>query len=221
MMMNSARVRSVTVDPSPPENRLDRRKMRTRAALVKAAQALIVAGKTNVPVLAITQAADVGLGSFYNHFQSKEDLFQAAVDEALDAHGARLDASTAPLTDPAEVFAEAFRVTGRLHRRLPELSMVLIKSGTALVSSDRGLAPRALRDIEAGIEAGRFTIRDPELALVAVAGAILCLGQFLHDNPDRDDADASDQLAEDLLRMFGIPADEAHEICSRPLPDLD
>ena len=214
-------MRSVTVDASPPENRLDRRKMRTRAALVKAAQTLIAAGQTNVPVLEITQAADVGMGSFYNHFQSKEDLFQAAVDEALDAHGAMLDALTAPLTDPAEVFAEAFRLTGRLHRLVPELSLVLIKSGTALVSSDRGLAPRALRDIEAGIEAGRFTIRDPQLALVAAAGAILCLGQFLHDNPDRDDAAASDQLAEDLLRMFGIPADEAHEICSRPLPDAN
>lgn len=207
----------MTVDASPPENRLDRRKMRTRAALVRAAQTLIVAGQTNVPVLEITQAADVGMGSFYNHFESKEELFRAAVDEALDAHGAMLDALTAPLADPAEVFAEAFRLTGRLHRRAPEISLVLIKSGTTLVSSDRGLAPRALRDIRAGIDAGRFTIRDPELALVVAAGAMLCLGQLLHDQPDRDDAEASDQLAEDLLRMFGIPSDEAREICTRPL----
>lgn len=32
---------------------------------------------------------------------------------------------------------------------------------------------------------------------------------------------ATDQITEDLLRTFGIPADEAHEICQRPLPDLD
>lgn len=52
-------------------NRLDRRKARTRAALIGAAQACIAAGKTNVPILEITQAADVGMGSFYNHFQTK------------------------------------------------------------------------------------------------------------------------------------------------------
>lgn len=35
--------------------------------------------------LEVTHAADVGMGSFYNHFKSKEQLFAAAVDEALDA----------------------------------------------------------------------------------------------------------------------------------------
>jgi len=39
--------------------------------------------------------------------------------------------------------------------------------------------------------------------------------------PDRDDAAATDQVTEDLLRMLGVPADEAHEICRRLLPDLD
>jgi len=34
-----------------------------------------------VPVLEITQAADVGMGSFYNHFDSKEQLFEAAVGD--------------------------------------------------------------------------------------------------------------------------------------------
>ena len=52
-----------------------------------------------------------------------------------------------------------------------------------------------------------------------MAGAQLCLGQLLHDQPDRDDAQAADQIAEDLLRMFGVPAGQAHQICQRPLPD--
>ena len=36
---------------SDPPNRLERRKQRTRSALVKAAQQLIAEGKVNVPVL--------------------------------------------------------------------------------------------------------------------------------------------------------------------------
>src|SRR3954447_24908539 len=88
-----------------PINRLERRKQRTRAALIQAAQGFIAAGKLNVPVLEITQAADVGMGSFYNHFDSKEELFEAAVADVLDAHGALLDQLTESIDDPAETFA--------------------------------------------------------------------------------------------------------------------
>ncbi|MGK8502540.1 TetR/AcrR family transcriptional regulator [Nocardia asiatica] len=202
-------------------NRLQRRKARTRAALVSAAQSFIATGKANAPILEITQAADVGMGSFYNHFHSREELLQAAVEEALDQHGAVLDRLCADIDDPAHVFAQSFRITGRMHRRVPTLSKVLLNNGLTLTASRKGLAPRARRDIEAAARAGRFQTRDAELAMTIVAGAALCLGQLLHDHPERDDAAATDQVTEDLLRMFGIPADEAREICSLPLPPLD
>ncbi|WP_054815723.1 TetR/AcrR family transcriptional regulator [Nocardia arizonensis] len=202
-------------------NRLERRKARTRAALVGAAQSLLAEGRINVPILEITQAADVGMGSFYNHFASREELFQAAVEEALDRHGAMLDLLCADIDDTAEVFAQSFRLTGRLHRLHPTLSKVLLNDGLRLANSDRGLAPRARRDIEAAAEAGRFDIRDPELSMTIVAGAALCLGRLLHDHPERDDAEAADQVTEDLLRMFGLPPEEAHAICLLPLPSLN
>src|SRR4029079_19317300 len=211
--MSNAPVRQV--------NRLDRRKARTRAALIRAAQTLIAEGKTNVPILEITQADDVGMGSFYNHFETKEELFDAAVEDALDAFGAAMDPLTTHIDDPAQVFAQSFRLTGRLHRRRPDLSKVLLHNGLALTGSDKGPPPRARRDIQAAVRAGRFTVRDPELALAIVAGAALCLGQLLHDHPERDDAQAADQVTEDVLRMLGLPRDEAHEICQLPLPDLN
>ena len=167
----------MTEQSEAPVNRLERRKQRTRAALIKAAQSFIAAGKVNVPVLEITQAADVGMGSFYNHFESKEQLFEAAVAEVLDAHGALLDHLDLVIDDPAEMFACSFRLTGRLFRRRPQESQILLANGMALLSSDIGLAPRALRDIEAGVAAGRFTVDDPELALSVAGGALLGLGQ--------------------------------------------
>ncbi|MCC3327819.1 TetR/AcrR family transcriptional regulator [Nocardia abscessus] len=211
----------MTAHTGAEPNRLQRRKARTRAALVSAAQSFIATGKANAPILEITQAADVGMGSFYNHFQSREELLQAAVEEALDQHGAVLDRLCADIDDPAHVFAQSFRLTGRMHRRIPTLSKVLLNNGLTLTASEKGLAPRARRDIEAAARTGRFQTRDAELSMTIVAGAALCLGQLLHDHPDRDDAAATDQVTEDLLRMFGVPADEAREICSLPLPSLD
>jgi AcrR family transcriptional regulator len=204
-----------------PVTRQERRRARTRLALITAAQGFLAEDRTDVSVLEITRTADVGLGSFYNHFESKEELFQAAVDQVLEEHGDLMDRVTEGIDDPAEVFARAFRLTGRLHRRLPGASQVMLRRGTEVILSDEGLGPRALRDIKAGQAAGRFTISDPELALVAAGGAVLALGQLLHDQPNRDAAAAADELTADLLRMFGVDSDEATEICRRPLPELE
>jgi AcrR family transcriptional regulator len=202
-------------------NRLERRKQRTRTALIKAAQTFIAAGKVNVPVLEITQAADVGMGSFYNHFESKEQLFEAAIADVLDTHGALLDQLTSSIDDPAETFACSYRLTGRMFRRRPQESQILLANGMTLLASEKGLAPRALRDIQEANRAGRFTVDDPELALAMAGGALLGLGNLLRNQPDRDGAKATDAVTEDVLRLFGLPAEEAREICTRPLPDLN
>ena len=73
----------MTETDQDPVNRLQRRKQRTRAALIKAARTLVAQGRLNVPVLEITRLADVGMGSFYNHFRTKEELFEAAVVDVL------------------------------------------------------------------------------------------------------------------------------------------
>ena len=210
--------------PEEPElrvNRLERRKQRTRDALIKAAQMLVAEGRLNVPVLEITQAADVGMGSFYNHFDSKEQLFEAAVADVLDRHGAVLDHLTADLEDPAAVFACSFRLSGRFFRERPQESRILLANWSALLSSDKGLAPRALRDIKAAVAAGRFTVEDPELALAVAGGALMGVGHLLQAQPQRDAATTSDAATESVLRLFGMSADDAREVCAAPLPDLE
>ena len=207
--------------PTPQSNRLERRKAKTRAALIRAAQTLIAEGRTNVPIMEITQAADVGMGSFYNHFETKEQLFEAAVEDVMDAYGQLLDTLTADLKDPVEVFACSFRLTGRLYRREPELSRVLLNNVLRLLSADSGLAPRSRRDIAAAVDAGGFDVEDVDVAVTLAAGALLALGQLLHDQPDRDVEETTDRVAEDLLRMFGVPRRRAQRICALPLPDVD
>lgn len=202
-------------------NRLERRKMRTRAALVRAAQGFIAAGKLNAPVLDITQAADVGMGSFYNHFDSKDQLFEAAVNEILDELGALLDKLTIDGEDPAATFARSFRLVGRLFGQRPEMCRVLLNTGLTLIFADRGLAPRALRDIEVAACAGRFAVADPQLALSVAGGALMGAAQLLQNQPERDPGEVADRATRDVLIMLGLAADEADDICTQPLPDLD
>ena len=210
----------MTTASARPGNRIDRRKARTRAALIQAAQTLIAEDRTNVPILEITQAADVGMGSFYNHFESKEQLFDAAVEAVMDAYGELLDRVTAGIEDADEVFAASFRLTGRLHRREPELSKVLLNNALRLLSAPNGLAPRVRRDIEAAVESGRFEVADLDVAVTMAAGALIAVGPLLLDQPDRDVDTTTDRVTQDLLRMFGVPARRAQRICSLPLPEL-
>jgi hypothetical protein len=53
------------------------------------------------------------------------------------------------------------------------------------------------------------------------AGALIALGQLLHDEPGRDLEATTDRVTEDLLRMFGMTRRQAQRICSLPLPALD
>jgi AcrR family transcriptional regulator len=204
----------------PSKNRIERRKQRTRLALIHAAQSFIVAGRLNAPILEITQAADVGLGTFYNHFETREELFAAAISDVLESQGELLDRLTESLTDPAERFACRYRLCGRMFRRQPQESRIMLSIGTALLSSDRGLAPRARRDIAAAAAAGRFNVPDPDIGLAVAGGALLGLGQLLLDQPNRDDARTSDEVTRDVLRLFGLTARQAQHLTSQPLPDI-
>ena len=119
-----------------------------------------------MPVLEITQAADVGMGSFYNHFDSKEQLFEAAVADVLDAYGSMLDRLTESIEDPAETFATSFRLTGRLFRRRPQESQILLANGLELLSSRTGFGTaRPARYQSRRGRPGGFDVDDPELAL--------------------------------------------------------
>jgi len=199
--------------------RVDRRKQRTRTALVGAARQLLAEGRTHVSIQEITDAADVGFGSFYNHFESKDDLFAAAVDATVEDWALLRDQIVAGFDDAAEVFAVSFRMAGRLQRQSPELARALLNSGLGVLTHDQGLAPRARHDIATAAEAGRFDVENADIALMAAGGALLGLLQWLEVHPDADAGALSDEMAERLLRMFGMTKRDAKRLCSRPLPE--
>ncbi|MEV5610860.1 TetR/AcrR family transcriptional regulator [Streptomyces sp. NPDC052225] len=206
---------------APPGNRFERRRAETRGALVRAArQILAEPGDASPSIQAIAERADVGFGSFYNHFESKAELFDAAVVDALEEFGRSFDASLTGIDDPAELVAAGFRLSARMADSHPELMQVLRRHGLEHLHSERGLTPRALRDLEAGMTSGRFTVTDPTTALYALGGSLLSLIELRFARPELDGDEAASNLAEMALRMLGVPAADAHDVARRPLPHL-
>jgi AcrR family transcriptional regulator len=201
--------------------RVDRRKARTRRALIDAARRILAEqGTTDVSIQEITDTADVGFGSFYNHFETKAELFEAAVREVLDEYGESLDRACAELTDSAEIYAVGVRMTARLALTRPAVAQVLVQVGMSYAWAEQGLAARALRDLRRGVEDGRFTIADPRMGLLSTAGCVLAFLQVALDQPDEFDESDADDLAEMLLRMLGMSTRSARAVAHRPLPVL-
>ena len=66
------------------DGRMSRRRARTRAELLVAArQVFATHGYHDASIAQITEAADVGVGTFYLHFRDKDDVFSTLLDEGF------------------------------------------------------------------------------------------------------------------------------------------
>ena len=198
-----------------------RRRGETRAKLVRAARDVMARnGVGATTIQAITDAADVGFGSFYNHFATKEDIVAAAMDEAVESFGAAADGLAHTITDPAEVVAASTRHAIRRAASDEAWGWFLVRTALARDHGlKRGLGPRLARDIKLGVESKRFAVDDPVAAGLAAGGAILALmAARLHGDIGDD---AGERAAALVLRLLGLPAAEARAIAHRPLPAIE
>jgi AcrR family transcriptional regulator len=197
-----------------------RRRLETRAKLIHAARELMARkGIGATAIQEITDAADVGFGSFYNHFTSKEAIADAVMEEAIESFGDAADRLAETMADPAEVLAASVRHAVARAAGDEAWGWFLVRTGLARAGSlRRGLGHRLARDIRLGIEARRFTADDPQAAMLAAGGAILAIiaGRL---NGDVGDA-APERAAALVLQLLGVPAKEARRIANRPLPPI-
>jgi AcrR family transcriptional regulator len=206
--------------PSAAPTRGARRRARTRQRLTDAARALIAQkGVAALRISEITEGADVALGSFYNHFESKEELVEEVVSDAIQALSEAMVARMASIEDPAEAVSFATRHFVLLATDNPELASLLVNLDQADAQFERAVLPFALQALDRGIAAGRFNVAEPRVALTGIVGGTLAVMRAILDGRSRGDADVLH--AEAVLRAVGLALDEAHGIARRPLPALD
>lgn len=194
-----------------------RRRTQTRAKLVEAARTLFARqGVDNTRINEITDEADVGFGSFYNHFESKEAIAAAVLAETISAQGAAVEAMTKDLDDPAEVVSVAHRYFVRLARTDPDWGWLLVRLDLSHNVTLAALGPFAQRDLDRGIKAGRFDVPHRGLALLAAGGALVSVMRAVLDGHAPKDADRLHAIG--VLRLFGLTAKEAAEVAGRPMP---
>jgi AcrR family transcriptional regulator len=179
------------------------RRERTRQALTEAASALIAEkGVAGLRIQEITTRANVALGSFYNHFATKEALVEAVVASTIEVRATAIVEEMSPLDDPAEIVAFACQRVVRLAFDEPELAWLFVNLDRADQLFETIVHRSALAALEAGSTSGRFDISDPGAALIMIVGGALAIMRAVLDG--RCHAGVDDLFAESVLRSLGL-----------------
>ncbi|MEW5685369.1 MAG: helix-turn-helix domain-containing protein [Pseudomonadota bacterium] len=202
--------------------RIDRRRLKTRAALLRAGQTLFAARSVDgVSIDDIVAAADVAKGSFYNHFPDKDALARALADQARLSAEALAAKVGDGIADPAERVARAVCGFGRQALEYPEGARLMQRlfHGAAIPDAPMNAGVRA--DIRAGLAEGRFSAMPLEAGVLMAIGVVqMTVARVLDQDAPARAASLSADLAFGLLRGLGVDTAEARAIADRAAADL-
>lgn len=197
--------------PEPASlSRSERRKRRTRLGLIEAAQRLARAnGLDNVTMQDITEQADVGLGTFYNYFESKADVYEAVNQELQAQFFDELDEIKAGIKDPAMGFAFSLRFWMENLVNMSDWAWFSKQSSPPIRLAQ---TERLIQEIQRAIDAGRFSVDSPQFVLAAIDGIIDSTEVMLREDPT-----IIDDGIYCILRMLGMSESESKTLSTTPL----
>lgn len=201
------------------ETRSERRKRRNRQALIEAGYQIMASKGIDAATMSeIAELADVGAGTVYNYFTSKDELAMYVMEEVMDRLARRIEAVTNSFSDPAQVYAFGIRNVMKAATTDQRWRWLLRRSEVIAGAMYRVMGPYAIRDIRNAVAAGRYRVEDADLAWRQATHAIVGFSIAVCDKnilPSK-----MDEAIVNLLGMVGVNRDEAWEIAKRPCPEL-
>ena len=201
------------------ETRSERRKRRNRQALIEAGYRVMASKGIDAATMSeIAEFADVGAGTVYNYFTSKDELVMCVMEEVMDRLAQRIEAVTNSFSDPAQVYAFGIRNVMKAATTDQRWRWLLRRSEVIAGAMYRVMGPYAIRDIRNAVAAGRYRVEDADLAWRQATHAIVGFSLAVCDKnvlPSK-----MDEAVVNLLGMVGVNRAEAWEIAKRPCPEL-
>ena len=195
--------------------RQDRRRARTRAELLAAAKRLLASkGFHGTKIADIAAAADVGTGTFYLHFPTKDALFSDLVRETALRAREEIDRAKSAVSDPRAQARAATETFFRFADRNRDVFKILFGHGAQFNELLHEVHQLFIIDAEEnhtrGIAVGAFKPFRPAIVAQAVVGM---LSQVVSWWLEHDDI-AIEEITDTVTRMLqqGIAVEEStHE----------
>ena len=201
------------------DDRHQQRKERTRKALLDAARHLVLErGHQKTSIKHIPDRADVGLGTFYNYFSTKQHVFEEVLDEIRQSFQARLDAVRAPLKDPATIVAVTTGYALREAVENDEWHLFLSRSGLPADQVLMQASDQRFEDLAWGAGSGRFRVDDVGFTATLIDGMLRHIAREVIAG--RLGTNAIEDTMRTVMRMLGLPDVVAQALAQTPLPSL-
>lgn len=204
-------------------SRTERKKARTRTRLIEAAYAIMSAkGIDDATIQEITDRADVGFGTFYNYFETKDDIAAQVLDCVIDDLGRRNDEATQDLKggSPAAVQAISIRITMREMLINPMWKWWLKRPELLAERLRKDFYRYGMRDLKIAVAAGRYDIAADELDTVWSQQMWMLTGG-VRDMLDNGVKGLDEKgLIRIIMRAMGLPAARAKELADLDVPEV-
>lgn len=194
------------------------KKARTRDQLLDAALALMGnGGLRDVSILALTQAAGLSNGTFYNYFNSREALLEAVAMRMAEDMATELRPLFDKTPDPAARVALA---SGRFMAKAqkdPDFGWALLRMIGNSYQMSSLISQYILTDLREGLALGRFRYVSDLAALDLLLGTLLAGIRSVLEK--RVGTAHFAHIAEITLCGLGMRAAEARKLSRLALPD--
>lgn len=159
-----------------------RKRERTRAEIVAAAERLVAArGLDALSIDEITEEADVAKGTFYTHFEDKEDLAaEIARNIRLELED-KITATNEGVTDAATRMANGLSSMLAFAIAQPIRARALLRLIPGGVDPETPINAGIRGDVAMGVRAKRFAVASVNAAVVALIGIAMSTAMHLTD----------------------------------------
>lgn len=193
-------------------NGYQRRRMETRRLLLEAGRSLFIEhGVEQVSIDAITSAAGVAKGSFYNHFDSREALFEELIEQTLaNLLSKRRETQSEDLLEELhQGYAHAWSIFYTLLSDVEACKLLLQVGHTnSYAPIDKILHLALDEDLLFAFSHGTLAHLDRDLVLEAYFGAVTRgIGNLLTRADKIAPEMAADQLTQMCFAIMGLPHD--------------
>lgn len=192
---------------------------RTQEALITAARELVFErSHAKISIQDITCRAGVATGTFYNYFTTKQDVFEAVVENYRNQIALEFEETRGRLKDPAMMVSVTLKYYFHQAQHNEEWRTFLSFSGLPGRIDLRQDNDECLKDIERGVAAGRFKVEDSHFAQSLIGGMIDHVNVEIAKG--RLAPDTADNAVRYILRMLGLPDPVAKALTQSPLPPV-
>jgi AcrR family transcriptional regulator len=191
------------------------RRARTRQRIIEAALGVIAERGPDTPVIEdFIRAAGVARGTFYNHFETTEELLTATSSWLEDGLIESIESVIGAFDDPVLRAATGMRLWLHLSRQDPVFCAFVVRSRFRGASVERTLA----LDLGAGLRSGRLMAPSVELARDLVVGMIREAQARMMDTPVP--ATYPDDVVRLVLRALRVDGRRIAALLAAPVPSL-